>query len=124
MLLALVSWWYTAGWSGLMEKAGQRSARLLETFSVKLLLGSLFDPFRQISAGTTRGGSFDMQLRALGDRLFSRAFGAVIRSLFILLGLVASVAVFVFSLVQLIMWPFIPLLPVAAVLLALLGVHL
>lgn len=122
MLLALVSWWYTAGWAGLMSGAVNRSSRVLETFSVSLLLGSLFDPFRQISAGTTRGTSFDAQLRAFGDRLFSRLFGAAVRSIFILIGFTASGAVFVGGLVMLFVWPLIPLFPVIGVVLAVMRV--
>jgi hypothetical protein len=124
MLLALVSWWYTTGWAGFMSQAGRRSATLLETFSVKLLLGSLFDPFRQISAAQTRGGGLDVQLRAMGDRLFSRVFGAVVRSLFIIIGLAAACSSFVFSLVTVAVWPFIPLLPFVCIGLAATGVHL
>ena len=124
MLLALVSWWYTAGWAGLINGAVSRSSRLLETFSVSLLLGSLFDPFRQISAGQSRGTSFDAQLRAFGDRLFSRFFGAVVRSIFIFIGFFASGATFVGSLVMLLIWPLIPLFPVIGVVLMLLKVGL
>lgn len=124
MLLVLVSWWYTAGWAGLMGRASRRVDALMETFSVKLLLGSLFDPFRQISAAQARGGSFDMQLRALGDRLFSRLFGAVVRSLFIIIGLVAACGVFVLSLVQVVVWPLVPFLPLVGVVLALMKVGL
>jgi hypothetical protein len=124
MLLALISWWYTAGWAGLISGAVSRSSRLLETFSVSLLLGSLFDPFRQISAGGSRGTSFDAQLRAFGDRLFSRLFGAVVRSIFILIGFTASGAAFVGSLVMLVVWPFIPLSPFIGVALAVMKVTL
>lgn len=124
MLFALVSWWYTAGWAGLTGGAVNRSSRLLETFSVSLLLGSLFDPFRQISAGQVRGGGFDAQLRAFGDRLFSRLFGAVVRSIFILIGLTASGAVIVGSLLLMLIWPLVPFFPFIGIALAVMQVRL
>ena len=123
-LFTLVSWWYTTGWSGLAGQASQRTSRLLETFSVGLLFGSLFEPFRQISAGQVRGGSFDAQIRALADRIFSRLFGAVVRSLFICIGLLAACASMVFSLAQMILWPIVPLLPLIGLAMALLKVGL
>ena len=95
---------------------------MLETFSVALLLRTLFDPFRQISAGQVRG-SFDAQLRAMGDRLFSRVFGAVVRCIFIFIGLIGALGVGLFGLVELLVWPFIPFLPVIGIVLAVVGVQ-
>ncbi len=96
---------------------------VLEAFSVALLLRTLFDPFRQISAGQT-GRTFDAQVRALGDRAFSRVFGAVIRSIFILVGLVGAALAGLVGVVMVIVWPFVPVLPFAGIALAALGVKL
>ena len=96
---------------------------VLEAFSVALLLRTLFDPFRQISAGQS-GSSFDAQVRALGDRAFSRLFGAVVRSIFILIGLLGTGLAGVFGVVELLAWPFMPVLPLAGVVLAVMGVKL
>lgn len=120
MIVALFSWWYGAGWARLVGRIGTRMQVMLETFSVALLLRTLFDPFRQISAGQVRG-SFDMQLRAMGDRLFSRVFGAVVRGLFILIGLIAALLVGLFGLLELLTWPLIPFLPVIGIVLMALG---
>lgn len=48
-------------------------------FSVGLLLKTLFNPFRQISAAPV-GGAAPVQLSAFFDKLFSRAVGMVVRS--------------------------------------------
>lgn len=120
MIVALFSWWYGAGWARLIGRVGTRMQAMLETFSVALLARTLFAPFRQISAGQVRG-SFDMQLRALGDRLFSRLFGAVVRSLFIFIGAVAALLAGLLGLLEAIVWPVVPLLPVAGIVLTLLG---
>ena len=92
----------------------------METFSVGLLAGTLFAPFRQISAGQVHVG-VDAQMRAFGDRLFSRVFGAFIRTLFILIGLFAAFLMGLVGAVQLIMWPLLPFLPVVGLVLALMG---
>lgn len=87
---------------------------ILEAFSVGLLLRTLFDPFRQISAGQVRG-SFDAQLRALGDRLFSRVFGAIVRSIFIFIGLIGAFFAGLLGVVELLLWPVVPFLPVIGI---------
>jgi len=120
MIVALFSWWYSAGWARLTGRVGSRMQIMLETFSVALLLRTLFDPFRQISAGQVRG-SFDAQLRAMGDRAFSRVFGAIVRSLFILIGLGAALLAGLFGLVELVVWPVVPFLPVVGIALTVLG---
>jgi hypothetical protein len=123
MIVALFSWWYGAGWARAAKRVGQRMEMMLEAFSVALLLRTLFSPFRQISAGQVRG-SFDAQVRAMGDRLFSRFFGAFVRSLFILIGLGGAGLAGLFGLIEIIVWPVIPFLPVIGVLLAVTGIKL
>jgi hypothetical protein len=121
MLLALVSWWYTTGWARLVARIGHRIESVLESFSVGLLIRTLFDPFRQISAGAAQGKSLDAQMRALGDRLFSRIFGAFVRTLFIVIGLVLAILAGVVGIFQLLFWPLLPLLPLIGIILAVMG---
>jgi hypothetical protein len=123
MIVALFSWWYGAGWARAVKRVGQRMEMLLEAFSVSLLLRTLFSPFRQISAGQVRG-SFDAKMRAMGDRLFSRFFGAFVRSLFILIGVGGAGLAGLFGVIEIIVWPVIPFLPIIGVLLAVTGVKL
>lgn len=121
MLLSTLTWWYTAGWAGLAHRASRRVSQVLEMFSVQTLLETLFDPFRQISAGRVQGGPLEVRLRALGDRVFSRVFGAAVRTVIICIGLIAALLAGLASLVQLLIWPFIPCLPVVGVVVALIG---
>lgn len=111
MILAEVfAWWYTTGWTRLIHVAGARIAATLEFFSISLLLKTLFDPFRQIDAGRVRG-SMQAEMKAFGNRLFSRIMGFFIRMVTIFAGLVTASFVMLFGLVQLILWPLLPLLP-------------
>lgn len=114
LALALFSWWYTTAWKGVASRLMQRLDHTLGFFSVGLLFRTLFDPFRQIAAGQVRGG-IDAKFRAFADRTFSRFIGAFMRTLFILIGLVSALGIFVFGIVQMIVWPLIPLLPLIAV---------
>ncbi len=121
MIVAMLSWWYAAGWVSAAKRAGRRVDAMLETFSVSLLLKTLFEPFRQISAGGTSRTSFDAQVRAFGDKLFSRVFGAFVRLLFIIIGSVAALFAGLFGIVELIVWPFVPLLPFIGITLTVMG---
>lgn len=114
LALALFSWWYTTAWKNLAQQIERRVDRCLDFFSVGLLFRTLFDPFRQISAGSVRG-SMDVKMRAWADRTFSRFFGAFVRLLFIVLGLLSSAVLIIAGFVQLIVWPIVPLLPLVGI---------
>ena len=114
LALALFSWWYTTAWKNLAQQIERRVDRCLDFFSVGLLFRTLFDPFRQISAGSVRR-AMDVKMRAWADRTFSRFFGAFVRSLFIVLGLLSSAVLIIVGFVQLILWPVVPLLPLIGI---------
>lgn len=88
----------------------------LDTFSIGLLLRTLFSPFRQISAGGVRG-PLGVKLRAWFDRLVSRFVGAGVRIIVIGIGVVYLLLVIIVGVVRFLAWPLIPLLPIIAVLL-------
>ena len=120
MIGALLGWWYGAGWQLQAKDVLRRFDELSDSFSIGLLFRTLFSPFRQISAGSVNG-PLGVQMRAWLDRLVSRFIGALIRTAVIIAGLI-SMLVFVFiSVIILIFWPFIPLLPVVGIVLSLIG---
>lgn len=108
--MALVSWWYGAGWSGLAKRMTKRIDSTLQFFSIGLLLKTLFDPFRQIGAGHVKG-PLAVQFRAWGDRAFSRGVGFTVRTTVIFFGLIQVLFITLYGLLQLLLWPVIPLLP-------------
>ncbi|HSW75040.1 MAG TPA: hypothetical protein VLG16_04180 [Candidatus Saccharimonadales bacterium] len=116
LVMALVSWWYTAAWSGLARRIEQRLTQVLNFFSVGLLFRTLFDPFRQIAAAHGAQGDVSVQFKAWLDKLFSRCVGFVVRSIFIGIGIVSAIGIMIFGVLQLLLWPCVPLLPVVAVL--------
>ncbi|HWT40023.1 MAG TPA: hypothetical protein VN081_01990 [Dongiaceae bacterium] len=93
----------------------------LEFFSIGQLASTLFSPFRQISAGTQGDGSFGGSVRAFGDQLISRCIGAVVRFFTILFGIIVIALQAVYELVVMIVWWFIPVLPVAGFILLAVG---
>ncbi len=124
IFVEVFAWWYAAGWAGLVRNVVGKVGSVLEFFSVGTLLKTLFDPFRQIDAGRLRGGSLQAQLQAFGNRLFSRIIGAVIRTVVIIAGLVAALFAALLAILQIVIWPLLPLLPLAGLWLSLAGVTL
>ena len=113
LILALVSWWYGSGWLQMLVRIREHIERALDTFSLLQLLRTFFAPFRQISAGGVRG-PLGVKFRAFVDRLISRFVGAFVRLIVICIGLVYLLLLGVASLLWLVVWPFIPLLPFVA----------
>lgn len=110
IIWGIVTWWYTDGWRQCLLRMQDRIAATLDFFSFGLLVGTLFAPFRQISAGKV-GGSFEVQVRAFLDQLISRAIGMVVRLITIAIGSVAVLIDLLVAIVLLIGWLFVPLLP-------------
>ncbi|MEO5948980.1 MAG: hypothetical protein ABIP74_01125 [Candidatus Saccharimonas sp.] len=119
-IVGMFSWWYGAGWKHCVTHVRERIASLYDYFSLGLLLRTLFSPFRQISAGKVRGSISD-QARAWFDRLISRCVGACVRSVVLLVGLITLAIRVLVGVLQIILWPLIPTIPVIAIVLAMMG---
>lgn len=117
-------WWYGAGWQWVLQSVlVNRSNWVLETFSTSDLLRTLFAPYRQTFAGKVKG-SLEVRLRAFFDTLISRVIGFIVRFFLICMSLVGLMVVLVVAVCTLIIWPFIPLLPVIGFALMSMGVKL
>lgn len=124
LIFGFLQWWYLRGWSIFVHGLLDKLRNLADFFSLGLLLRTLFYPFRQISAYSDDNASLPAQFRAFFDKLLSRIIGATVRIGILFAGLIAVVLEAVFGLVLTILWPFIPLAPVAAIILTILGVAL
>lgn len=120
LFVSLLRWWYIDGWRRRARIVATQIDGVIDYFSIDLLIKTLFSPFRQISAGKV-DGPLGIQLRAFADRLISRIIGAMIRTVLLLLGLIAIAAQVLFGGATLLLWAFVPLLPFAGLILALMG---
>ena len=121
LALRMITWWYSAGWKLFLTRLGDRMGGLLDFFSIPNLLRTLFSPFHQISAGNINAKALDARLRAWGDKQFSRIIGFFVRFGIIIFGSVAIILNAIISLILIILWPIIPLLPIACVVLTIIG---
>lgn len=120
LFISLIQWWYGDGWKRRMHLISSHLEGTMDLFSIALLLKTLFQPFRQISAGKVQG-SLDERLRAIADKLISRAIGAGIRLVIIAIGLVTIMLHMLIGLVILVGWAVVPALPIVGVVLIFTG---
>ena len=116
-IVGMIAWWYSVGWKRAAVDVWESIERLYDTFSLGLLLKTLFAPWRQISAGKVRG-PIGVQLRAFFDRLVSRIIGGFIRTITLMIGVVALCVMLLIGLLRLAIWPLIPFMPAAMVIAA------
>lgn len=116
----ILAWWYTVACKQALKQTLIRVNRVLDAFSVSLLARTLFAPFRQIDAGRVRG-SLEVQLAAWFNRMFSRIVGFFVRSIMIISGYVAACGVLLVGSLWALLWLVLPLLPIAGVVLMILG---
>lgn len=100
-------------------KLADRMRNAADFFSLRLLVGNLFAPYRQISAHGSEGQGFFSRLL---DNLLSRLVGATIRIFLLIIGIVVIIFEAVGGILVAILWPFAPLLAVGCFVLAIMGV--
>ena len=122
-ILEILTWWYTAGMRGIFGRAKEWFGKVADFFSMDSLLKTLFMPYRQISAERARADApVGLKLQMFGDRLFSRIIGFFARIVLLLAGVVTMIFGLVLILALILLWPFIPVLPVFGVILTIAGV--
>jgi hypothetical protein len=119
LALDFFTWWYDQGWRLLARNAQKRMAKTVRMFSVPILLRTLFAPWRRIV--TYPGASFDAHIRAFLDNLVSRAVGFTVRIFVLLAAVIGLAVVSVVVVVELIVWPLVPLATIAAIAKGLVG---
>jgi hypothetical protein len=119
-VVGILSWWYSAGWRQRLTMLKERLATTVDYFSIDLLAGTLFSPFRQISAGKVNG-PLGVKLHAFFDRLISRMIGAMVRSVMIIVGIGAIFLHSLIGVITLIVWAVIPLFPLIGIVLFSIG---
>ena len=122
-LVGVFSWWYG---EGLVLRAKLFKDRLklsADFFSIGLLISTLFEPFRQISADGI-DGPINIQIQSFFDRLLSRFIGAFMRIIMIFAGIIVMFLQALFGCLVILFWLILPLLPVAGLIATTIGLAL
>lgn len=121
----MILWWYSSGWKVFVGKLKTGLESITDFFSMGSLIRTLFKPYRQISAEVAGdGASLDLKFQMFLDRLISRIVGFFSRLILLLTGIMMIIVGGIISLILIILWPFIPLLPIAGIILTTMGVVL
>lgn len=118
--MAFISWWYGEGWKRQSRVVAERVAGLFDTFSIELVLKTLFSPFRQISAGRV-DGPIGIQIQAFVDKTISRFIGALVRIAVLIAGIISIIVSAVVGVLIIVGWPLMPVLPFIGFVLAISG---
>lgn len=119
------TWWYQSGLNIFLAKVKDIFASVTDFFSMTSLIRTLFKPYRQISADTAESSaSLDLKFHMFLDRLISRIVGFVSRLFLLLVGCIFIIILGAISLIVIIIWPFLPLAPIAGIFLTIFGVTL
>ncbi len=108
LVVAFIQWWYGPGWRDTAGRLESRLRSTYQTFSIPILLQTLFAPWRRIV--TPPGGSLDERVRALGDNAVSRLVGFMMRLVTLIVGFLLLCIYTAFGGIVLITWPLLPLL--------------
>jgi len=118
LFIAYVKWHYTQGLRELFGVAGNFLWFVSNFFSFKLLLRTLFAPWKRLSE--TYGGGLDLGAFAssLIINALMRAVGFCTKTVVILIGLVSYILVLVFSFFIFIIWILAPVILIGSAILS------
>ena len=117
LLIDFYSWWYGAGWKLRFTSIFKNIANWLEYFSIGILLKTLFSPWRQNVSYVRPDQGLNIKLNAIGDNLVSRFVGFFVRLGVLFVAAITIVGVFITSVIFAILWPVLPIAPVAIIIL-------
>jgi hypothetical protein len=106
LVVAFLQWWYGPGWRDASSRLTMRMQRTYLSFSVPILLRTLFEPWRRII--TTPDSSLQARARALVDNAVSRFIGLSARLLTLLTACLLLVVYAIFGSLILVLWPILP----------------
>lgn len=117
LIVSFFSWWYVDGWKVISHKFKQLITNIDELFSVKLLLKTLFKPWKRIV--TPPGNNLSAHFQSLIDNTVSRFIGFSVRIIVLCSALVSLILIAILGTLLILVWP---LLPIAVVAFIILGV--
>ncbi len=116
--LQFLSWWYGQGWLAVAASLPRRSRMAVEAFSINSLVQTMFAPWRRIVSypGASLGDHFHAWL----DNLVSRIIGFLVRFFVLLVAGLTILVITLLSVVELVVWPCLPVIAIAAIVKAIL----
>jgi hypothetical protein len=115
----LMMWWYTKGWGELIKRLISFVRKVVTTFSVPILLRTLFSPWRRIISYGDE--SVVAGMRAALDNLISRFVGFGVRCVVLLTSIISVVIITITGTAVVILWPLTPVVAIYLIIKGILG---
>lgn len=122
LIVGFLQWWYLRGWTDFIHKILSLLSSLVDSFSISLLLKTLFAPYKQISAYGSGNESIQAQISDFFDKLLSRVIGMILRLIIMAIGIVVILLGVLFGGIAILIWPLLPVLPFVGIILTVVGV--
>ena len=122
LVISFFEWWYGRGFKNYLSGFANNLKDLADFFSIRLLITTLFAPFRQIGVERKANIPLNVRIHEWADLQISRLVGATVRFILLIIGTLALIVRTVLGLVIGILWPLMPLLLVYSVMLFVRGV--
>jgi hypothetical protein len=119
VLIEFFTWWFGRGYGELIYYCLSLIKKVQRSFSIPILLSTLFSPWRQIV--TLPGRSFDEKMRAVLDNLVSRTVGFCVRIISLVTALILMILAVALGVIMAVSWPLIPALVVYCLVRGILG---
>lgn len=113
VIMSYLRWWYGAGWRDAARRIPARIHSIYLSFSVPILLGTMFAPWRRII--TPGGGSLGQRGRALVDNLVSRVVGFIVRLLALISAGLLIALIGIGGVLLVVLWPLLPIFGVVMI---------
>lgn len=114
-LIDFYLWWYGQGWLKRISALKDGIRGWYEFFSFGTLFKTLFAPWRQTGLSSAQHGSLRAKWDSILDKTVSRMVGASVRTVLLLVGMVTFFLVLALGILAVLLWPLLPLLPVALI---------
>ncbi|MCC7289288.1 hypothetical protein IT414_02790 [bacterium] len=111
VLFSFFTWWYGSGWAQVPREIRRRVNFILQFFSLKIILRTLFAPWKRDIA-YARSTALEDRFQALIGNLVSRFIGFIIRVIFMFTAVLAIIFTVVFGVLLMIVWPALPFSPI------------
>ncbi len=122
LIVGFLQWWYLRGWTDFIHKMLSLLSSLADSFSISLLLKTLFAPYKQISAYGSGNESIQARISDFFDKLLSRVIGMILRLIIMAIGIVVILLGVLFGGIAILIWPLLPVLPFVGIILTVVGV--
>lgn len=110
VLIKFLAWYFIDSPKNILKAWGNFLFFILNYFSIPVLIKTYFSHWRKYRSLYQKGFAPWLWFEAFVFNMFSRIIGAILRSVFIVLGLIIEIAVFLAGLAILLVWIFLPVI--------------